>query len=210
MRRDDRRVRRTRAALAQALITLTIEQGYDAVTIRSLTKHAGVSYATYFRHYADKDALLRDVLDVVLGELLALLGVQGQARGVVTSPAEDGAVIFCYVQEHAALIRVLLETSNSHIFMRRLREQGVQSTLAANQPHPAATVPPELAADHLVMSTIAMIRWWLEHDMPYPPERMGQICADLIIQPAIALAFLPTAREAPQTEAQASPRTVPQ
>lgn len=187
MRSDDRRVRRTRAALAEALITLVIEVGYEAVTIRSLTERAGVGYATFFRHYPDKDALLRDVLDVVLEDLLLLLGVNGQGRET-TSSAADGAVIFRYVQEHAALVRVLLETSNS---MRRLREQGVKSALAANTMRPDAAVPAEIAAEHMVMSIAQLIHWWLEQEMPYTPERMGQICADLIIQPTASLAFLP-------------------
>jgi AcrR family transcriptional regulator len=70
---QDRRVRRTQQALAHAVIALTLEKGYDAITIRDITDWADVGYATFFRHYKDKEALLHDVLDVVLTELMDLL-----------------------------------------------------------------------------------------------------------------------------------------
>src|SRR5437667_12756071 len=69
----DRRVRRTQHLLARALIALTLEKGYEAVTIRDITECADIGYATFFRHYRDKDELLEDVLDVVLAELIDLL-----------------------------------------------------------------------------------------------------------------------------------------
>src|SRR5258707_13545966 len=69
----DRRVRRTQRLLARALIALTLEKGYEAVTIRDITERADIGYATFFRHYHDKDELLQDVLDVVLPESIELL-----------------------------------------------------------------------------------------------------------------------------------------
>src|SRR5437870_12231130 len=73
METQDRRIRRTQHLLAKALIALTLKKGYEAVTIRDITEHADIGYATFFRHYHDKDELLKDVLDVVLTELIHLL-----------------------------------------------------------------------------------------------------------------------------------------
>jgi AcrR family transcriptional regulator len=39
---QDRRIRRTQHLLAQALIALTLEKGYEAVTIRDLTERADI------------------------------------------------------------------------------------------------------------------------------------------------------------------------
>src|SRR5437764_15197206 len=70
---QDRRVRRTQHLLAKALIALTLEKGYEDVTIRDITERADIGYATFFRHYHDKDELLQDVVDVVLAQLIDLL-----------------------------------------------------------------------------------------------------------------------------------------
>ena len=72
-------------------------------------------------------------------------------------------------------------------------EIGTRDALRLNAPKEEArqgmAVPAEIAAHHLVASSIALIRWWLEHGMPYPPERMGEIYRDLIERPTFAVAF---------------------
>lgn len=185
MDRNDRRVKRTQHLLARALIALTLEQGYESVTIRDITERADIGYATFFRHYPAKDALLQDVIEVVLAELLALLD----------EPAQDaeaqGLLIFRYVQEHSELCRVLLSSRSSSALQAQIRAAGVRSTLALHQPRADSVVPAEVAANHLVAASMALIQWWLEHELPYPPERMAAIYRDLIVLPTRALAFEP-------------------
>ena len=182
---QDRRVKRTQNLLAKALIALTLEKGYDAVTIRDITDRADIGYATFFRHYRDKDALLRDVLEVVLDELMALL--RPTVRG--SDAAADGTLIFRYVGEHSEVCRVLLDSRGSAALVRRILEAGIHGVLEDNRPLSGSPVPVEVAAYHLVASSIALISWWLEQEMPYPPERMGIIYSELIVRPTRAVAF---------------------
>lgn len=185
MDRNDRRVKRTQNLLATALINLTLEQGYEAVTIRDITERADIGYATFFRHYPDKEALLQDVIEVVLVELMALL--DGQAQDAEA----QGLLIFRYVQEHSELCRVLLSSRSSSALQLQIRMAGVRSALAQNQPRPESLIPAEIAANHLVAASIALIQWWLEHAMPYPAERMAAIYRELIVMPTRTLAFQP-------------------
>ena len=185
MQTQDRRVKRTQKLLAKALIELTLEKGYEAVTIREITQRADVAYTTFFRNYHDKDALLHDVLDVVLEDLVALL----QPHMPADDPAEVGTLLFRYVRDHRELTRVLLDTHGSRALIQRMVAKGSQRVLKEHQPRSGSPVPQEVAANHLVASSIALLQWWLEHDMPYSPERMGVIYRDLIYQPAVAVAF---------------------
>lgn len=182
---QDRRFRRTEQLLARALIALTLEKGYEAITIRDITKCADIGYATFFRHYQDKDALLQDVVDVVLEDLLRLL----MPKAPDADPAAVGTLLFRYVQEHTEVIRVLLRSRSASPLLKRIIEAGTQETLRDRAPRENAVVPPEVAAYHLVASSIALIQWWLEHDMPYPPERMGMMYNELIYRPASDAAF---------------------
>ncbi len=66
----------------------------------------------------------------------------------------------------------------------------MHEVLSQNEPPDGeGHVPADVAAHHLVASSIALIRWWLEHEMPYPPERMGEIYRDLIALPAHSAGF---------------------
>jgi len=182
---QDRRVKRTQKALARALISLTLEKGYDAITIRDITDQAEIGYATFFRHYHDKDALLKDVLDVVLDELAGLLTVpMHEADHKMT-----GTLIFRYVQEHNEVVLVLLSSRGSARLVRRIIESGTQSMLSQNSAPSESRIPPEIAANHLVTSAVSLIQWWIEHEMPYSPEQMGLIYQDLIARPTFAAAF---------------------
>jgi AcrR family transcriptional regulator len=57
-RRPDRRVRRTQEALREALVSLTLEKGYEAVTVQDIVDRADVGRSTFYAHFTDKDELL--------------------------------------------------------------------------------------------------------------------------------------------------------
>ncbi len=181
---QDRRVKRTQRLLAEALMALTLEKGYEAVTIRDITERADVGYATFFRHYPDKDALLQEVAEVVMAELLALLPPASQ-----DDPAIIGTLLFRYIRTHEAVCRVLLGSKGSPQLLARIIAAGTQEVLAEHTPSPTSSIPPAIAAHHLVTSTLALVQWWLDHDMPYPEDQMGAIYRDLINVPTITRTF---------------------
>ena len=186
MEHIDRRVKRTQQLLAKALIALTFEKSYEAVTIREITERADVGYATFFRHYVDKDALLHDVVEVVLSDLLELLQHESSADSLA-----QGLLIFRYVHEHSALCRLLVGSGGSLTLLNRIRNVGAERALERNKIFEEAAIPAPIAANHVVAASIALIQWWLEHDMTYPPERMAAIYDALIVAPTQALLSQP-------------------
>src|ERR1043166_832029 len=120
----DRRIKRTQNLLAKALIALTLEKGYEAVTIRDITERADVGYATFFRHYHSKDELLHGVSEFVIEELIDLL-----FAAPVNNPEQFGAMIFGYVRQHSEVIRVLLDSSQ---VVQRIIGLGTQNIMKRN------------------------------------------------------------------------------
>jgi AcrR family transcriptional regulator len=177
--KQDPRVTRTQRALAEALISLTLERGYDDITIRDITERAAVGYATFFRHYSDKDALLRVVLEVVLDEILELTNPGPAAH----DPQEIGVRLFKFVAGREAICRVLLKGPGAGMLMERMIERGTQAAMENPAEPSAAGLPRDIAVHHLVSGSIQLLRWWLEHGRPYPPERMAEIYQTLIVRP---------------------------
>ncbi len=185
MEQEDRRVRRTKKSLADALIALTLEKGYDEITIQEITDRADIGYRTFFRHYSDKDALLKDVLGTTMMELRELM-VPPQPE-LLTSPnyketeLKNAVVLFKHVQEHSDLYCVLLRSERNIIdsvmtFAIQTFEANIGSSIEAD-------IPIEIIANHIASSTLALVRWWLDTDMCYPPEVMGEYLVRLIAQP---------------------------
>jgi AcrR family transcriptional regulator len=187
--RSDPRVQRTRRRLGRAMVELTIERGFDAVTIRDLTDRAGIGYATFFRHYADKDALLRDLLEEVLEGLMEVL----EPLSADADATRTGTLVFRHAQRNADLYRVLLASQRSVDLLGRALEVGAEGITRNFVQRPDSVVPIDVAAHHLTRSVVALIEWWLEHDMPYPAESMGHIFRALILEPTRAAALVPRA-----------------
>jgi AcrR family transcriptional regulator len=176
---QDRRVKRTQQALMDALVHLTLEKGYSAMTIRDITERANVGYATFFRHYADKNALLHDVLASVFAELIQVLPIPSPSTSF-----ELGEPLFRYVQQHEQIVRVLLNSGESSFLVESVVEMSSEHARQHDYPEDGC-VPLEVALYHIVNSTVALITWWLDHDMPYSPERMGKIYHALIEEPGV-------------------------
>ncbi len=192
MKVHDRRVQRTLQNLGAAMVALTLERGYDNVTIRDLTDRAGVGYATFFRHYADKEALLRDLLEEVLDGLVTRL----EPLSVDADAAATGALVFQHVRANADLYRVLLGSQGSVDLLGRALEVGTASLLRTLDRRPGSIVPLELAAYHVVRSFVALIEWWLAHGLKPAPQVMGRIYQELILDPSRQAALTPK-NEAP-------------
>lgn len=73
----DRRVRRTRKLLRDALVNLILERGWDNVTVQDVCAEADVGRSTFYVHFADKEEALLSGFE----ELHVALAGLGQAAG---------------------------------------------------------------------------------------------------------------------------------
>ena len=66
----DRRVRKTRTHLHEALASLVHEKPYDEIVVKEILARADVARSTFYAHYRDKDELLqhgiRDMLCIAV------------------------------------------------------------------------------------------------------------------------------------------------
>ncbi len=58
----DRRVSRTRRRIRQAFEQLLAEKGFNALTVQDITERAEINRATFYAHYPDKYALLKETM----------------------------------------------------------------------------------------------------------------------------------------------------
>src|SRR5262245_21876341 len=84
---DDLRVRRTRKMIQAALIELTVEQGFDAVTVRDICERAMINRSTFYRHHIDKNAVLEEYLADVKTSMTEAYTTQMAGQSTETRPA---------------------------------------------------------------------------------------------------------------------------
>jgi AcrR family transcriptional regulator len=185
MNREDKRVIRTRSKLAKALIELSCAEGYEAVTVQSIAERAGINYRTFYRHYDSKDDLLQDVLRSTMAELYQVMPPPTPAElkdfNYEQIAREKWRNLYEHVARESKFFRVLLQSGPAALESVQLMAQAKAEGFIADLPE--GMVPDQLISFHMIASSLSLIRWWLEHDMPYTPEQMGDYTAQLIMLP---------------------------
>jgi AcrR family transcriptional regulator len=185
MAQIDRRVRRTKKSLKDALIALALEKDYDVITIQEITDRADIGYRTFFRHYADKDELLQDVISAVSAEMRELMGPPPPEffnnPNIPLTELFDSTVLFQHVQENSDLYRLLLFSDQT--LVQPLKDFAIQEFKSNYGSLIEIDIPMDIITNHMISSMISLLRWWLENDMPISPEVMGGYAHRLIILP---------------------------
>ncbi len=175
----DARKLRSRKALTGALLALLEEKSFDQVTVREISARAGTGYATFFRHYQTKEALLGDVASEEIAGLLAMtMPVLDGADSVASSRA-----LCAHVARHRRLWSALLTGGASGI----LRDEFIRQAraIAGTMPEPESWLPEDLAIIHGTGSTIDLLAWWLAQEREYSSDEIAAILDRLIIAPLV-------------------------
>jgi AcrR family transcriptional regulator len=176
---EDRRVRRTRALLQDALMSLMVEKGYEAITVQEIIDRADVGRATFYAHFADKRTLLVSRLEDLRASLierqretLARGGVSGSARTFGFSRA---------MLEHAAdglpLWRAIARAESGAFVLRRVHEMlaDLVRTDLATLGMTRASAQREMLTQQVTGAFIAVMTWWLDAGAKLPVDEVDQL-----------------------------------
>lgn len=101
----------SRDIILSAALELVDEEGFSALSLRSLGKHLGVSQAAFYRHIPDKAALLEGISEQVwrLTFDSFLARVEGGKVGVPGAPqAASASPLLAYMREYAHCLAATL------------------------------------------------------------------------------------------------------
>ena len=182
MTKLDRRIARTRRLLREALISIGQESPYDEITIRSLTKRADIGYATFYRHFRGKDELLMHTIMHRLHELQFNMSRVDSLRA-------EAETMFLHLYRFPQLYRFFFSLPESNIARRAVRAEIEKMMLERYKPKEGATIPLELAIDHIYRSGSNLLCWYLDNLDDYTPQEVTAMYADLISRETTAVAL---------------------
>lgn len=178
----DRRVRRTRKALLDALLTLMIDKGYEAISVQDIIDRADVGRSTFYTHYNDKDDLLQD----------GMADFRTIVEQSETVPHDGQRILnfslnmFRHIHEHQHLARALFARPARAPVLSHI-ETVLADVIRANlldpseAQNPSTTVPPEALVRYVVGSYLSLLEWWLGTDPPSTPEDIDRTFRALVM-----------------------------
>ncbi len=180
----DKRVLRTQQDLRSALLDLTVERGYERISVQDILDRAAVGRATFYAHYRSKEELLIRSMDVLREHLIA----ETRAGQEQTKHAPLGFTLafFRHVDTHRRLWRAIVGRESGVIVerqMRRLLLDLVRMETGRGRSNKAQ----ELAAQFLVGAMMAVMIWWLDNNVRLTANQVDTIFRELALPTLKAL-----------------------
>ena len=172
----DRRIARTRNACLEALTSLALERAYETITVQDILDRANIGRSTFYSHFRDKDELL------VSGFEQFRQLIEEHDRGIQRKPGKpagkyDPAVFFFqHAAQHHRLYKSMIGSEIMQSYLYKLITQVAGGHIQHLIPPQKKTpVPPTVITHFLVSSFLAILTWWVNHDLPCSPEEAWEM-----------------------------------
>jgi AcrR family transcriptional regulator len=168
----DRRIRRTRERLGDALIALIQEKPLDSITVQEVLDRADVGRSTFYVHYRDKDDLLLSDFDAFL-EAMSTLLIRSGDRSDRLAPVRE---LFAHVADARRLYTALVASNRMHDFLDLGREHFARAIdrRLAELPRSRGLAGETRAATAYALAgaLVSLMVWWIDHGSVASPEQM--------------------------------------
>jgi AcrR family transcriptional regulator len=177
MTEPDRRVRRTRRALQQALVALVADRGYDRITVQDLLDRADVGRSTFYAHFRDKDALFTSCFDDLRDGLRRELDAM-EHHAAPADPTRPVGVIFEHADAHREVYKAVCLRQGGNVATRHLHDL-LADLLRGHLDEVGTRLPVEIVAEYHASALLGVLVWWVRRDFPYGPAEMSRMCQEL-------------------------------
>ena len=185
LKKEDRRVRRTKKLLTQALTELLQKKQVNEITVKELTDLADMNRGTFYMYYKD----IFDMLEKIEDELFQKLDVIAQTHehGDPTQQVKPILLdLFRFIEENQEMCRVLLSPNGDMNFLHRLyeaiRERGLE--IWKDQMGSLGEKEFDYRYSFVIFGCAGMIRAWVNRSCQETDMQMAEL-ADRMIRRGI-------------------------
>ncbi|MFP3916814.1 TetR/AcrR family transcriptional regulator C-terminal domain-containing protein [Lysinibacillus telephonicus] len=172
----DRRVKKTRQVLKDALISLMAEKDFSNITVQDITRVADVNRATFYSHYHDKIDLIQKIAEEILNELNAILMKKSDGLRSYDLLVQ----IFEHLSEHSEFYTIMLSSNRFPGFWKKLyaifRNATSRSTEFSDSDD---SIPQDILNSYILGAYFGVVIQWIKRGMPYSPKYMAEKLANI-------------------------------
>ena len=185
LKKEDRRVRRTKKLLTQALTELLQKKQVNKITVKELTDLADMNRGTFYMYYRD----IFDMLEKIEDELFQKLDViaQSHEHGDPTQQVKPILLdLFRFIEENQEMCRVLLSPNGDMNFLHRLYEAIRERSLEIWKDQMGSLGEKEFDYRYsfVIFGCAGMIRAWVNRSCQETDMQMAEL-ADRMIRRGI-------------------------
>ncbi len=187
IRKEDRRVRRTKKLLTQALTELMQQKQVKEITVKELTDLADINRGTFYLYYKDIYDMLESIEDNLFQALNDILE-RHEEENVVQETEPILIDLLSFIEENQEMVRVLLSPHGDMNFLHRLndvlREKCLQFVRRV------APEEGETQFDYqysfVIFGTAGLIRAWVNRNCSEPVDQIARLAGKMIREVSLA------------------------
>ena len=186
-KKEDRRVRRTKKLLTQALTQLLQEKQINEITVKELTDLADMNRGTFYLYFKDMFDMLEKIEDGMFEALDAIVSlhehddVSQQTKPILLD-------LFRFIQDNQEMCRVLLSPHGDMNFLHRLNEVVREKCLKAwpNIRKEKGEADFDYHYSFVVFGCAGIIRAWVNRNCSESAEKMAEMAYGMILRGSLA------------------------
>ncbi|MET3697799.1 TetR family transcriptional regulator [Bacillus oleivorans] len=174
----DRRVKRTRTMLIDALLDLMIEKGYEPITVQDIIDRANVGRSTFYSHYSDKEQLLLDSIYQLQDYLVQQKTEYPALNEWRHFKFGFSLAMLQHVQGYKRLYRVTVGKQRGAIVehhMKQMLAKIIRDDVERLMENTNVMIPPEIAVEYIVSTFFSLLTWWMDQNNPCSAEEVDRM-----------------------------------
>ena len=162
----DRRQKKTRKAIFDALIDLLSKKQFDKITVEEIINHADVGRATFYSHFETKDYLLKELCTELFCHILDSIDVHKNDHKHIFKCDSDDSVflhILKHIKNNDNRLLSLLSSPNNDLFLDYFKNgllnmiKNIDALIDAN----IYNLPDDFWINYIATTFVETVRWWL-------------------------------------------------
>lgn len=179
----DKRVRKTRSALKDSLISLMQEKDFRDISVTDIVEKADVNRGTFYRHYQYKEELLDDLIEEVLTDLVKSYREPYEKVEIfdVKNLTASAIKIFEHVSAHSRFYTMIIKSNALPGFQNRICQELKKLSLQDLFPAERNVQRNQaMFASYHSYAIFGMIMEWVDGGFTYSPSYMAEQLLDIL------------------------------
>lgn len=176
----DRRIKRTKRMIKEALAELIEEKGFDTISVRDITTNADINRGTFYLHYRDKFDLLEQYENEILQEIEEIAKEVNleelRSFSEKQKPLAYTVKLLEYIKDNAPFMKAILGPNGNGTFQIKLKEYikiNIGKVFLKEAKVGDMKVPVDYLISYVVSAQLGVIQEWLKNGLNESPEEIS-------------------------------------
>ena len=166
-RQEEKRIRRTKKLLRQALTRLMQQKDFKSITVTDVVREADINRGTFYAHYRDVYDLRERIEAEMIADFRGMIAGLRPSETASLQPVLSRAVD--YLEENREIVTALTQVSGGDGFGKKLIGVLEECRLEGM---PFRSVEDVYVARFLATGMVGMLEKWITESQPIPKTEM--------------------------------------